>query len=106
MRTLEKSKTSFVPEIRKLRLDDFMFHGIVLATGLLISIFVFASEYSIPWLVRGSRSRSIMATYDIIQCVGAIILFAPSIVLLIWAFYVLVKCPRVLEQYDWTICIE
>ena len=105
MRTLEKSKTSFMPEIRKLRLDDFMFHGILLEIGLSISILIFAAEYFISWLVHGLRSRR-MTTDDVIQCVGAITLFAPSIVLLIWAFYVLVNCPKVLEQYDWTICID
>ena len=44
LKKLEDSKAISNPELRVLQIDDFIFHGIVLAIGLTISIIVFAFE--------------------------------------------------------------
>ena len=113
MRKLEKSNTKYVPHLRKLRLDDFIFHGIILVCGSIVSIITFAIELAYSRLKQAVTNRKPSRWRDAtdrIQLVCAFVLLVTSMIVMGWSCFVFIvnysNCPNNLDQYDWTLCNE
>ena len=93
MRKLEESKTRYVPNLRKLRLDDFIFHSIILVLGLVVSIITFAIELAYSRLKQAVTNRKTSRWRDAterIQLVCAFVLFVPSMIVMGWSCFVFI----------------
>ena len=111
LRKLEESKTRYVPNLRKLRLDDFIFHSIILVLGFVVSIITFAIELAYSRLKQAVTNRKTSRWRDAterIQLVCAFVLFVPSMIVMGWSCFVFIvnysNCPNNLDQYDWILC--
>ena len=78
-----------------MRLDDFIFHSIILVLGFVVSIITFAIELAYSRLRqavtnrKSSRSRWRDAT-ERIQLVCAFVLFVPSMIVMGWSCFVFI----------------
>ena len=93
LRKLEESKTKYVPHLRKLRLDDFIFHSIILVCGSVVSIITFAFELGYSRLKQVVTSRKTSRWRDAterIQLVCAFVLFVPSMIVMGWSCFVFI----------------
>ena len=113
MRKLEKSNTKYVPHLRKLRLDDFIFHSIILVCGSVVSIITFTIELAYSRLKQAVTNRKTSRWRDAtdrIQLVCASVLFVTSMIVMGWSCFVFIvnysNCPNNFDQYDWTLCNE
>ena len=109
LRKLKKSQKMSRPEIRILLLDDFIFPGIILTIGLLISIAIFLAELLSKKLVsphkKGARWEGSLCG-DWTQHIAAVGLFVPAIILVIWGCYVSFWINPIIQIYNNTsICL-